>query len=145
MPQDRYSASGPIWSQNELPAKPKSGKRKWFIIGGIVALIIIAAAVGIAIAVTHKKSSSSASSVSGSTSKGTDNPSNTDGWVMSQNSIVKYNPNDLTQFQTDPRLIKSLYGMAYTPIGAILPSCGATFDGVLEDIYLMSQLTKVYL
>lgn len=60
---------------------------------------------------------------------------------MSVNNVVKYNPKDPSQFETDSRLHKSLYGMAYEPIGAIMPDCGATFDGVLEDVMLMSQLT----
>jgi len=60
---------------------------------------------------------------------------------MSVNNVVKYNPKDLSQFEADPRLHPSLYGMAYEPLGAILPDCGATFDQVLEDVYLMSQLT----
>jgi len=60
---------------------------------------------------------------------------------MTVNNIVKYNPNNLTEFELDSRLHPSLYGMAYEPLGAILPTCGATFDQVLEDVYLMSQLT----
>jgi len=60
---------------------------------------------------------------------------------MSVNNVVKYNPKNMSQFEKDPRLFPSLYGMAYEPLGAILPTCGATFDRVLEDVYLMSQLT----
>ncbi|KAG8908360.1 hypothetical protein FRB99_007287 [Tulasnella sp. 403] len=128
--------NGPMWSE-----KPNSGsgsKRKWFIIGGVVLVIIIAVAVGVGVAVSHKSSkpSSSTSSAANGTS-----PANTKDWVMSVNNVVKYNPKDLSQFQKDPRLSMSLYGMAYTPDGAILPNCGATFDKVLEDVYLMSQLT----
>jgi len=133
-----------MWSAAE---KPRSSKKKWLIIGGVVAVVVIAIAVGVGVAVSHHssssstKSSSSSSSSSSSGSGGTANPSNTEGWVNSVNNVVKYNPKDLSQFQTDTRLSPSLYGMAYTPLGAILPSCGATFDQVLEDVYLMSQLT----
>lgn len=128
---------GPLWS--EKPGTSSGGgKKKWLIIGGVLALVIIAVGVGVGVAVSHKSSSSGSKSSTG-TSTGTS--SDTKDWVMSVNNVVKYNPKDLSQFETDSRLHKSLYGMAYTPIGAILPDCGATFDGVLEDVMLMSQLT----
>ncbi|KAG9050181.1 hypothetical protein FS837_007079 [Tulasnella sp. UAMH 9824] len=130
---------GPLWSEKP-GASSGSSKKKWLIIGGIAALVIIAVGVGVGVAVSHKSSGSKSSSSSSSgTSTGTS--SDTKDWVMSVNNVVKYNPKDLSQFELDPRLHKSLYGMAYTPIGAILPDCGATFEGVLEDVMLMSQLT----
>jgi hypothetical protein len=58
--------------------------------------IIVAVVVGVVVS-NNKKSSSSA------LSSGSD-PSN---------------------FQKDSRLIRSLYGIAYTPEGSILPNCGA--------------------
>ncbi|KAG8951266.1 hypothetical protein FRC04_006505 [Tulasnella sp. 424] len=131
--QDRV---GPLWSEKP-GASSGSSKKKWLIIGGIAAVIIIAVGVGVGVAVSHKSSGSKSSSSGTSTGSSTD----TKDWVMSINNVVKYNPKDLSQFETDSRLHKSMYGMAYTPIGAILPDCGATFDGVLEDVMLMSQLT----
>lgn len=135
---------GPLWSEKP-GASSGSSKKKWLIIGGIAALVIIAVGVGVGVAVSHKSSGSKSSSSSSGTSTGTSTgtSSDTKDWVMSVNNVVKYNPKDLSQFELDSRLHKSLYGMAYTPIGAILPECGATFEGVLEDVMLMSQLTTV--
>ncbi|KAG8934950.1 hypothetical protein FRC02_008932 [Tulasnella sp. 418] len=118
--------------------KTQTGNRKskMIVIGSIIGLIvIIAIGVGVGVAVSNNNKKGSSSST-GSTSSG-----DTKGWVMSQNNVVKYNPKDLSQFEKDTRLKKSLYGMAYMPEGAIMPACGATFEGVLEDVMLMSQLT----
>lgn len=140
-----YDNSGPLWSAGQAAgARAGGNKRKWWwVIGGIVALaIVLGAIIGGVVASQHKKSSSSSSS---SSSSGSTSSGNTKGWVMSANNVVKYNPGDLSQFEKDPRLLPSMYGIAYSPAGSILPSCGASFDQVLEDVYLMSQLTTVSL
>ncbi|KAF5364275.1 hypothetical protein D9756_000750 [Leucocoprinus leucothites] len=49
---------------------------------------------------------------------------------------------DPSNFKKDPRLLKSFYGLAYTPEGALMPNCGAKLENVIKDIQLMSQLTN---
>lgn len=57
--------------------------------------------------------------------------------------IVKSNPADPSQFQKDPRLIQSFYGLAYTSLGVqVDPGCSAVQVNVTEDVQLMSQLTS---
>ncbi|KAG8858775.1 hypothetical protein FRB96_004912 [Tulasnella sp. 330] len=139
--------SGPMWSASN--EKPRSGgNKKWYILGGV--LVLVAVIVGVAVGVaTHKKSSSSSSSSGSSSSSsggggsggGSGGTGSTAGWTMSANNVVQYNPKDLSQFTKDPRLHPSFYGVAYSPAGSILPTCGATFAQVLEDVYLLSQLT----
>lgn len=48
---------------------------------------------------------------------------------------------DPSNFPKNSNLHNSFYGIAYTPLGAILPSCGATREAIIEDIQLLSQIT----
>ncbi|KAF8340607.1 glycoside hydrolase superfamily [Cantharellus anzutake] len=57
------------------------------------------------------------------------------------NAIGGTNSSDPSKFTTDPNLHNSFYGIAYTPTGAILPSCGATREAVINDIQILSQMT----
>ncbi|KDQ19321.1 glycoside hydrolase family 17 protein [Botryobasidium botryosum FD-172 SS1] len=61
--------------------------------------------------------------------------------LSSTAGTVHSDPNDPSKFDKDPRLHRSFYGFAYTPLGAQMPSCGATQANVTEDIQLLSQLT----
>jgi len=108
-----------------------SGRRKWIILGVIGFLAIVGIAVGVGVAVSHNKSSSSNRS---STSSGSG--STTNGSVVPQT-----NPNDPSTFIKDSRLKQSFWGMAYSPVGSILPNCSSTLSDVIQDVQLMSQLT----
>jgi len=131
---NNFNSPSGTYPFGEKPTPARSNKKKWLIIGGVVGLVaIIAIGVGVGVAVSNKKG--------GSSSGGKTNT--TKGYVGSVNNVVMYNPDDPSQFDKDPRLTKSLYGMAYMPEGAIMPACGATMDAVLEDVMLMSQLTTV--
>lgn len=95
-----------------------SGKRKWaWIVGGIVLVAVI---VGVAVGVSMHKSSSSQGAV----------------------GVVHSDGSDPSQFDKDPRLHQSFYGMCYTPLNAQYPTCGDSLDAVIEDVQLMSQLTS---
>jgi exo-beta-1,3-glucanase (GH17 family) len=111
---------------NRFPTHPppKSGKRKWLIIGGIVALVaIIAIGAGVGVSLSKKNTSSgTSSSKSGSTTKQTD-------------------PNDPSSFVKDPKLKQSFWGLAYTPEGSQLPNCGNNLTSVIQDMQLISQIT----
>jgi exo-beta-1,3-glucanase (GH17 family) len=107
------------WLENTQRANKRS---KFIVVGSVLTLAALIAA-GVALGVVlSKKHGSSSSSSSGSAPPGT-------------------NPNDPSNFQKDAALKQAFWGIAYTPIGAQLPSCGATLDSVVEDIQLMSQLT----
>lgn len=115
------------------------------VVGSLIAVVAIIAAavvVGVVVAKHHKSSSSSSSTAD-------DNGSPT-----------LSDPNDPSNFAKDPQLHKSFFGLAYTPEGSQLPSCGATLgsllplsfsltssdstlDSVIVDIQIMSQLTDV--
>lgn len=73
------------------------------------------------------------------------NTSNNSSSGNSTNNPVQSDPNDPSNFQKDPRLKQSFYGLAYSPNGVIYPQCGAVLSDVITDIQLMSQLTKVSL
>ncbi|GJJ08378.1 hypothetical protein Clacol_002592 [Clathrus columnatus] len=103
------------------------------VIGSLVAVVaIIAAAIVIGVVVSkHHKSSSSSIANNGGATPG-----------VNGNPPVISNPDDPSQFEKDPNLLQSFYGLAYSPQGSQLPECGATLDAVIEDIQLMSQVTK---
>ena len=76
--------------------------------------------------------SDSNSSVSGSSTRGNSpSASSTSG---ASNPVA-------TDFPLDPNLHKSFYGLAYTPVGAIMPECGANIADVRKDMQKLSQLT----
>lgn len=64
-------------------------------------------AVGVTLGVVLTKKNSNNDSTSGAAPPGT-------------------NPNDPSNFQKNPALKQVFWGLAYTPIGAQLPDCGAT-------------------
>jgi len=80
------------------------------------------------------------------------NPTNSNGSNSGNNGsnnstspVHQDDPNDPSTFTKDPNLKRSFYGMAYTPNGALYPSCNATIQDVITDVQIMSQLTKVSL
>ncbi|CAO1618854.1 unnamed protein product [Parajaminaea phylloscopi] len=97
-----------------------SHKRKWWLLGGIVALIVvIAIGAGVGVAVNNSKKSKGASTA----------------------GVVKTTSSDPSSFKKDSRLKQSFYAMCYTPFHTQYPSCGAAQSNVTEDIQLLSQLT----
>ncbi|KAF9076983.1 glycoside hydrolase family 17 protein [Rhodocollybia butyracea] len=118
----------------------KSGNRsqrsKWIIVGSVIGLLgLIAIGVGVGVGVSKHNSSSTSSASSSSSSSGTTD-SSTNG------TPPQTNPNDPSTFQKDPNLHRSFYGMAYTPAGSQVPTCNNTLEDVIQDIQVMSQLTK---
>ncbi|KAF9506889.1 glycoside hydrolase family 17 protein [Hydnum rufescens UP504] len=107
------------------PQEKASSPRSKFWLWGTVAIVTIVAIGGIVAGVVlsrHKSSSSSTSTGGGGSNKNSSS-------------------SDPSSFTKNPALKNSFYGFAYTPLGAILPDCGATQDGVIQDIQLLSQLT----
>jgi len=98
----------------------------WIVIGSALLLLtIIGVGVGVGLSMANKgKNKSSSSSGSGSSSSGDGDSGG-----------------GASNFEKDPRLHKSFYGMAYTPEGSLLPNCGNSLDAVIKDIKLISQLT----
>ncbi|KAF9048621.1 glycoside hydrolase family 17 protein [Panaeolus papilionaceus] len=90
-------------------------------------IIIIAVVLGIVLSKKSGEKSSSSSSSSGSTANG---------------AVTQTNPSDPSTFVKDPNLHQSFYGIAYTPVGSQLPDCGNSLAAVIEDIQILSQLTK---
>ncbi|KAF8239690.1 glycoside hydrolase [Tricholoma matsutake] len=111
------------WLEKTGSSKKRS---KWIVIGSLVALLgLIAIGVAVGVAVSRNNSKSSSSSTSSGNS-----------------AVPQTNPNDPSTFIKDPRLHQSFYGLAYTPAGSQLPTCTNKLSDVIQDIQLMSQLTK---
>jgi exo-beta-1,3-glucanase (GH17 family) len=114
-----------------LEKQEKSAKRSRLIVIGslaaLIGLIVVGIVVGIVVTNSNKKPSSSTSSGSGSSG-----PS-----VVNQTD-----PNDPSTFVKNSQLKQSFYGIAYTPYGSQLPNCGNSLSDVIQDIQLISQLTK---
>ena len=84
------------------------------VIGGIITVLgLVAIGVGVGISNTGNNSSPLSSS-----SNGPDQPDS----------------NDPSSFVVDKRLHRSLYGLAYTPEGSLLPDCGNSLGEVIKDI-----------
>ncbi|KAF6762137.1 glycoside hydrolase family 17 protein [Ephemerocybe angulata] len=128
-------------SQAMDAGKARSRKSKFIIIGSVVGLLVLAA-IGIAVGVTvsnNNKKNASTSGSSSSSSSGSGGNSNTG----STTGGTKSDPNDPSNFTKDPNLHQAFYGMAYTPEGALIEfGCTNTLESVIQDIQLMSQLTK---
>ncbi|WWD05203.1 hypothetical protein V865_003276 [Kwoniella europaea PYCC6329] len=108
----------------------RGGKRKWFIIGGIVGVLaLIGIIVGVVVSQVNKNNNNDSNS-SNSSNSGSGNSTTT----------IK-NENDPSDFDKDSRLHQSFWGFAYTPQDALLPWCGASQNNVTRDIQLLSQLT----
>ncbi|KAG8764130.1 hypothetical protein FRC11_004618 [Ceratobasidium sp. 423] len=142
MQNDRYAnldGSSQTSSSPWLEKQQRDNKRsKMWVIGCAVGLLVlIGAGVGLGVALSKKSGGGSGGSSGGS-------KSSSDGSMVAipgTAGVVKADPNDPSKFEKDSRLKNSFYGFAYTPLGALLPNCGATQANVTEDIQLLSQLT----
>ncbi|KAJ3568721.1 hypothetical protein NP233_g5534 [Leucocoprinus birnbaumii] len=123
----RYN-QGSTWMREQ---EKQTKRSKIVVIAGVVVLaIIIAVAVGVGVTVGRRNSRNNASSSTSSDS--TPNP----------DAVQQTNPNDPSTFVKDPNLHQAFYGIAYTPVGSQLPDCGNSLAAVIQDIQLMSQITK---
>ncbi|CAE6332958.1 unnamed protein product, partial [Rhizoctonia solani] len=138
MQHDRYTnldGSGNT-SSPWLEKQQRDNKRTklWIWCCGVTILVLIGAGVGLGVVLSKK---------SGGTSSGPTRTSSDGSMVTIPGTagVVLADPNDPSKFEKDSRLKNSFYGFAYTPLGALLPECGATQANVTEDIQLLSQLT----
>jgi exo-beta-1,3-glucanase (GH17 family) len=108
-----------------------SKRSKWIVIGSVLALlglIAIGVTVGVVVSRNNNSKSSSKSNPSSSGSGGSPTP--------------QTDPNDPSTFIKDSKLHQSFYAFAYTPAGSQLPDCGNNLSDVIQDIQILSQLTK---
>jgi hypothetical protein len=85
------------------------------IIGSSIALVVLIA-VGVAVGVVLSKNNDS--------SQGSSNAQNSSSGSSNNDNPSNDPSNDPSIFAKDPSFHKSLYGMAYTPEGSLLPNCG---------------------
>ncbi|KAF8632210.1 hypothetical protein AX15_001971 [Amanita polypyramis BW_CC] len=112
-----------------------SKRKKWVV----VAILIVAAIIGVAVGVPLSKKKNSKNYNVNAGNSGTTGSSDNNG---SNHPPSGPSGPDPSVFPKDPNLHQSFYGMAYTPVGSQLPNCGNTLAGVIQDIQIMSQLTK---
>ncbi|KAH7338353.1 glycoside hydrolase [Rhizoctonia solani] len=145
MQNERYgNINGPGDHASPWLEKQQQGNKraKMWIFGGCAALlVIIGLGVGLGVGLSKKSGSSSSSSSGSGSSGGSGTTSEGYTTIPGTAGVVKADPNDPSKFEKDSRLKNSFYGFAYTPLGALLPDCGATQANVTEDIQLLSQLT----
>ncbi|KAG6331196.1 hypothetical protein ID866_7891, partial [Astraeus odoratus] len=103
-----------------------SKRAKWIVVGSLVGLAaLVAIGVSLGVVLSKKSSNSDTTTSSGSTAGA---PAGT-------------NPDDPSNFPKNSTFKQSFWGIAYTPLGSLLPDCGNSLAEVIEDIQLMSQLT----
>jgi hypothetical protein len=104
----RYQARQEAFAkENAAIGDPSKGKKKkWWIIAGVVAVLLVGAVVGIAVGVTTANKNKT-NNGSGSNTAAT-NDNNNDGTTVQTGD-------DPSQFTKDDRLHNSFYGFAYTP------------------------------
>ncbi|KAJ6507920.1 glycoside hydrolase family 17 protein [Mycena vitilis] len=108
----------------EKPAARNSTFSKWMIVIGLSLLGMIGAGVAVGLILAKRNASAPSSSSQSSPSSSSSAPNS-----------------DPSSFVKDPALVRSFYGIAYTPEGSQLPGCGNSLDDVITDIQLLSQLT----
>jgi len=139
MQQDRYTnIDGPGQTSSPWLEKQTHGNKrsKMVIVGSVVGLLILVAiGVGVGVALSNKSGNSSSSNSNSGSSGGSMVA------IPGTAGVVKADPKDPSKFEKDSRLKNSFYGFAYTPMGALMPNCGATQANVTEDIQLLSQIT----
>ncbi|KAJ1305130.1 hypothetical protein OPQ81_000167 [Rhizoctonia solani] len=125
------------WLEKQQQEKKRA--KMWIFGSCALLLVVIALGVGLGVGLSKKSGSSSSSSSGSSGGSGT----SSEGYVAIPGTagVVKADPNDPSKFEKDSRLKNSFYGFAYTPLGALMPNCGATQANVTEDIQLLSQIT----
>ncbi|KAG9290444.1 hypothetical protein G9A89_007175 [Geosiphon pyriformis] len=108
---------------NTMPEQNSTSKRSLrnrLILAGIGILLLVGIVLGIALGVTHSRSNN--------------DPSRT--FLTWDGKTV-----DL-KIKKDNKYKNSLYGLNYGPVNATWPSCGNTLGDVIEDIKVLSQLTR---
>ncbi|KAK4698349.1 hypothetical protein P7C70_g7931, partial [Phenoliferia sp. Uapishka_3] len=111
------------------------GGRGWIKWVAVVLALLVCVGVGVGVGVWRSHVKSNKSSGAGGNS-GTSLQ-----YINGTARVVKSDPMDPSNFEKDPKLHQSFYGIAYTPFLAQDPWCGATLANVTEDIQLLSQLT----
>ena len=148
-PRDQSGQYGPVGGQgftggepekSEWLAKQTSGrKRMGWILGSIIALLIIGGVVGgviggIKASKSHSSDSSSSSGASGETAAQDDG----------KGDLNKNSP-EIQALMNNPNLHKVFPGMDYTPYNAQYPACLSNMpsqNNVTRDMAVLSQLTS---
>ncbi|KAL9714402.1 hypothetical protein Ac2012v2_002715 [Leucoagaricus gongylophorus] len=122
----RYN-QGSAWINEQ---KKQTHRTKIVVITGVLILVIIVvASVSVGVVVSRRNSS-------------TPNPSSSSSNLTNPGAVSQTDPNDPSTFVKSPNLHQAFYGIAYTPMGSQLPDCGNNLAAVIQDIQLLSQLTK---
>jgi len=132
-----YQPATNQWLEKE---QAKNNRSKMIVIGSLLALVGLIA-VGVVVGVLVSKHNKNNNDLSPGSNSGSGSGSGSNGSGSGSGPVTQTDPNDPSTFVKNPLLIKSFYGIAYTPEGAQLPECGATLADVITDIQLMSQLT----
>ncbi|KAJ1024087.1 hypothetical protein NDA16_002926 [Ustilago loliicola] len=118
------------------PSRFSPKQKKWMVGVGSLTTAIICAIV-IFFATRNNTNATIVDPPSSTTSSGSGNKGG-----KATAGVVTSDAKDPSNFDKDPRLHKSMYGLCYTPFHAQYPECGATQANVTEDVQLMSQLTS---
>lgn len=136
LPTSQWDSSrygqGPTWLAEQQKKKKRSRIVVIACIIGLIIIIAVSVSVGVVVGRRNNHVNTAKPPSSSNSSTGVSNP----------DAVNQTDPNDPSTFVKDPNLHQAFYGIAYTPVGSQLPDCGNKLDDVIQDIQILSQLTK---
>ncbi|KAG8817452.1 hypothetical protein FRC17_011222 [Serendipita sp. 399] len=130
------------WLRKETTHKRKNHRLFVIVCSILTVLIILAIVVGVVVGQRNKKNDDGIVQSSGTHGtnvtlpNGGNNSSN--GGNNNSTSTITGDP---SQFDKDPKLKQSFYGIAYTMMNSLYPECHETLASVVQDMQILSQLT----
>lgn len=135
LPTSQWDSSrygqGSTWLAEQQKQKKRSRIVVVACIIGLVIIIAVAVSVGVVVGRKNNHHVNTANPPA-STSTGVTNPA----------AVNQTDPNDASTFVKDPNLHQAFYGIAYTPVGSQIPECGNKLEDIIQDIQILSQITK---
>lgn len=127
---------GPRAEKSEWIAKQSSSRKKWtWIIGVVVAILVVGGIVGGVLGSKYANKGSSSSASSGQSASDD----------SAQNGDLDINSDEIQALLNNPNLHKVFPGVDYTPINVQYPDClknPPSQNNVTRDVAILSQLTN---
>ncbi|KAG8800996.1 hypothetical protein FRC18_007905, partial [Serendipita sp. 400] len=126
------------WLRKETGHRKKNHRLFIIVCSTLTLLIILAVVVGVVVGTRNSKNNDGTVVQSDGTHGTNDTTSGGNGNSNSANDTITGDP---SQFDKDPKLKQSFYGIAYTMMDSLYPNCNEKLSSVVQDMQILSQLT----